>query len=84
MQIKENEVYNCDCLELMREMVKQGIVADWLITDPPYAINVNHNMGRRKGDKKSDYKKAYWDNERVSKEYFELMFKVSKNQIIWG
>ena len=84
MEIKENEVYNCDCLELMREMVKQGIVVDWLITDPPYGINVNHNMGRRKGDKKSDYKKAYWDNERLPKEYFDLMFKVSKNQIIWG
>lgn len=83
-QIKENEVYNCDCLELMREMVKQGIVVDWLITDPPYGINVNHNMGRRKGDKKSDYKKAYWDNARLPKEYFDLMFKVSKNQIIWG
>lgn len=84
MKIKENEVYNCDCLELMREMVKQGIVADWLIADPPYGICVNHNMGRRKGDKKSDYKKAYWDNDRLSKEYFDLMRKCSKNQIIWG
>ena len=39
MEIKENTVYNCDCLELMKEMVKQGIVVDWLITDPPYGIN---------------------------------------------
>ena len=84
MKIKENEVYNCDCLDLMREMVKQGIVADWLIADPPYGICVNHNMGRRKGDKKSDYKKAYWDNDRLTKEYFDLMRKCSKNQIIWG
>lgn len=84
MEIKENIVYNCDCLELMQEMEKQGIVADWLIADPPYGINVNNNMGRRKGDKNSEYKKAYWDNERLTKEYFDLMFKVSKNQIIWG
>ena len=34
----ENIVYNCDCIELMKEMEKQGIVADWLITDPPYGI----------------------------------------------
>jgi site-specific DNA-methyltransferase (adenine-specific) len=84
MEIKENEIYNCDCLDIMKEMVKQGIVVDWLITDPPYGISVNNNMGRRKGDKNSDYKKAYWDTERLSKEYFDLMFKVSKNQIIWG
>lgn len=84
MEIKENKVYNINCLELMREMVKQGIVVDWLITDPPYGISVNHNMGRRKGDKKSDYKKAYWDSERLSEEYFDLMRKCSKNQIIWG
>ena len=24
----------------MREMEKQGIVVDWLITDPPYGIGV--------------------------------------------
>lgn len=33
MNIELNTVYNCDCLELMKEMVKQGIVVDWLITD---------------------------------------------------
>jgi site-specific DNA-methyltransferase (adenine-specific) len=25
-----------------------------------------------------------WDNEKPSKEYFEQLFRVSKNQIIWG
>lgn len=38
MNIELNTVYNCDCLELMKEMLKWGIVADWLITDPPYGI----------------------------------------------
>lgn len=80
----ENVVYNCDCLDLMREMVRQGIQVDWLITDPPYGIKVNNNMGRRKGDKKSNYNQAYWDKERLTKEYFDLMFQCSKNQIIFG
>ncbi len=84
MLIEENKVYNCDCLELMQEMVKQGIKADWLITDPPYGININNNMGRRKGDKHSNYSKTYWDNETPTKEVFDLMFKCSKNQIIFG
>ena len=42
MEIKENTVYNCDCIELMKEMVKQGIVVDWLIADPPYGIDVSN------------------------------------------
>jgi len=54
------------------------------IIDPPYGINVNHNMGRRKNDKKSDYKKAYWDNGLPDAKLFEELFRVSNNQIIWG
>ena len=54
------------------------------IVDPPYGININENMGRRKGDKKSTYKKNEWDKSIPSKEYFNELFRVSKNQIIWG
>lgn len=91
MEIKENTVYNCDCMELMRQMEKQGIVADWLITDPPYAIKYVENYSKLAGKqygKSKAAKKAYsnknWDNQRLTKEYFDLMFKVSKNQIIFG
>lgn len=80
----ENIVYNCDCLELMREMVRQGIVVDWLITDPPYGINYT-DMTKGGGIcKRRNYTEKKWDKKRISKEYFELMFKVSKNQIIFG
>lgn len=57
---------------------------DLAVVDPPYGININHSMGRRKGDKKSNYKKADWDNEPPPLEYFYELFRVSKNQIIWG
>lgn len=57
---------------------------DLAIVDPPYGIGVNHNMGRRKGDKPSDYKPAVWDNVSPPQEYFLELFRVSKNQIIWG
>lgn len=80
----ENVVYNCDCLELMKEMEKQGIIADWLIADPPYGIGVDGNIGGANYCKLNDYVKKDWDNQRLSKEYFDLMFKVSKNQIIFG
>lgn len=82
----ENVVYNCDCIELMLEMKKQGIVADWLITDPPYGIGEDgkKNHSRGKLAKAKEYSIKDWDKERISKEYFDLMRKVSKNQIIFG
>lgn len=91
MEIKENTVYNCDCLQLMKEMEKQGIVVDWLITDPPYGTKCG-SINRKNYTKwngngvatRRDYDLKEWDNERISKEYFDLMFKVSKNQIIFG
>ena len=87
-----NKVYNIDCLELMKEMAKEGIQADWCIADPPYAIGVGSlaytNGVAMVGNalaKRRDYSKTGdWDNQRLTKEYFDLMFKVSKNQIIFG
>jgi len=52
--------------------------------DAPYGINVNHSMGRRKGDKKSGYKPADWDCQSPAKEVFDHLFAISKNQIFWG
>ena len=58
---------------------------DLAIVDPPYGININISIGRRKGDKKSNYHKfAGGDTSIPTKEYFEELFRVSKNQIIWG
>ena len=58
---------------------------DLAIVDPPYGININVSMGRRKGDKKSDYHKfAGNDSSIPSAEYFIELKRVSKEQIIWG
>ena len=58
---------------------------DLAIVDPPYGKNINVSIGRRKGDKKSDYHKFTGnDNSIPSAEYFKELFRVSKNQIIWG
>ena len=73
---------NEDCMELMKRYPDKHF--DLAIVDPPYGININNNMGRRKGDKKSEYKKAYWDNEVPNSKYFKELQRVSKNQIIWG
>jgi len=58
---------------------------DLAIVDPPYGININISIGRRKGDKKSKYHKfAGNDICTPNAEYFEELKRVSKNQIIWG
>ena len=58
---------------------------DLAIVDPPYGININVSMGRRKGGKKSNYHKfAGNDNSTPSAEYFKELERVSKNQIVWG
>ena len=32
----EHNIYNGDCLEIMDKLIKEGIVVDAIITDPPY------------------------------------------------
>jgi site-specific DNA-methyltransferase (adenine-specific) len=53
------------------------------IVDPPYGINVNMNMGKRKHEV-AKHKNKNWDKEIPTKEYFKELFRISKNQIIWG
>jgi site-specific DNA-methyltransferase (adenine-specific) len=51
---------------------------DLAIVDPPYGIEISSNPVRQK------HKKKNWDNNIPQKEYFKQLFRVSKNQIIWG
>ena len=56
---------------------------DLAIVDPPYGIDVTKmEMGGRKRNKED--KKKNWDNEVPTNKYFNELFRVSKNQIIWG
>jgi site-specific DNA-methyltransferase (adenine-specific) len=57
---------------------------DLAIVDPPYGISVNMNAGRKKDTKSKKRTVKKWDNEIPTKEYFDELFRVSKNQIIWG
>jgi site-specific DNA-methyltransferase (adenine-specific) len=78
-----SEVYLEDCVSGMKRYADNHF--DLAIVDPPYGINVNVSIGRRKGDKKSNYHKfAGNDNSIPNEEYFDELFRISKNQIIWG
>ena len=77
------QITNEDNMELMKRYPDNYF--DLAIVDPPYGININVSIGRRKGDKKSNYHKfAGNDSSIPSEEYFNELFRISKNQIIWG
>ena len=66
-------ITNEDCMDLMARY--EDNYFDLAIVDPPYGIDVKTRVF-------DDGKK--WDNEIPKKEYFDELFRVSKNQIIWG
>jgi hypothetical protein len=61
------------------EMVLNGVKAD-LLTDPPYGININMNMGRLKGQLKK-FEEKDWD--KGIPEFFGILPLFNK-KIIWG
>lgn len=56
------------------------------IVDVPYGIGEDgsRNKSRSKLAKSKDYGNKGWDNTSPAPEYFAELFRVSKNQVIWG
>ena len=81
------EITNEDNMELMARYPDKYF--DLAIVDPPYGIdfskfnrtNKDTNGIRYKADK---YKNSDWDSAIPNAEYFLELFRVSKNQIVWG
>lgn len=83
IEIDRFKFFNADCMEIMKQYPDKYF--DLAIVDPPYGINVNVSMGRRKGEKKSDYHKFSGNDSSIPNEdYFKELFRISKNQIVWG
>ena len=79
--LEPNGFYNMDCMDGMKEFPDKYF--ELAIVDPPYGIKINMNMGLKKGQKKKRDQKS-WDNEIPTADYFKELFRISKNQIIWG
>lgn len=54
------------------------------IVDPPYGLDIMNLGGQPKKHGFKQWEKKDWDKSIPPKEYFEELFRVSKNQIIWG
>jgi site-specific DNA-methyltransferase (adenine-specific) len=76
-----SEVYNEDNMTGMSRYPDKFF--ELAIVDPEYGIEVNMNMGRRKGMGAKHIKKG-WDSKPPSDNYFDELFRISKNQIVWG
>jgi len=75
-------LYNCDCKDLMAQYPDKHF--DLAIVDPPYGILSDKKVSgfMREMNTYSTHNKN-WD-VRPSTNYFKELFRVSKNQIIWG
>jgi len=75
-------ITNEDNMELMARYPDNYF--DLAIVDPPYGIGHSLLSGEKRGSKfVRTTKHVEWD-VLPSKEYFKELFRVSKNQIIWG
>jgi len=77
-----SNVENIDCIEGMKQFPDNYF--ELAICDPPYGINVNMNAGRKRDTKSKKREIKKWDTEAPNDDYFKELFRVSKNQIIWG
>jgi site-specific DNA-methyltransferase (adenine-specific) len=75
------ELHNIDCMEYLATLEDNAF--ELAIVDPPYGIDVT-KMTLGNGKKKIHRGQTNWDAQTPSKEYFYHLFRVSRNQVIWG
>lgn len=79
-----NKIINADCLDILKQLPDKCI--DLVLTDPPYGIgeSCGKNKTRDHVCRATDYGNKDWDKSIPSKEIFNEIIRVSKNQIIFG
>jgi site-specific DNA-methyltransferase (adenine-specific) len=75
-----NVILHGDCMDLMAELGENEI--DLAVVDPPYGIGMDGGNVGYKGF--NNLEKKGWDKKPPDQSYFDELFRVSKNQIIWG
>lgn len=78
-------LFHADCMEIMKQYPDKYF--DLAIVDPPYGIGMGKGAGETRGNgkkKKDLYTPKTWDENKPTAEYWEQLFRVSKNQIVWG
>ena len=79
--VPSNKVYLEDCTEALKRFSDGHF--DIAVVDPPYGIGAN-KMQLGNGKRRIYRGEADWDNAIPTAEYWQQLFRVSKNQIVWG
>jgi len=74
-------VYLMDCIEGMRQFPDK--IFDLAVVDPPYGIGAGKGVGVTRG-KENQYTVKDWDSSIPEQTYWDELWRVSKNQIVWG
>lgn len=88
------ELFHSDCIKIMKEMPDNHI--DVVVTDPPYGLGEWVGKKKSRGNdvlqangskirvEAKEWGVQDWDFKVPDPEYFDEMFRVSKNQVIFG
>ena len=81
----KNKVIMADCLEAMKLIPDKSI--DLILTDPPYGLGIDgqkQSINKNPKHNRKAHEFKGWDGGIPSEEIFQQIFRISKNQIIWG
>lgn len=70
------KLINADCMDVMHDTPDKAFSLG--IVDVPYSLSYANNPCRQ------NYKREDWDDKPPSREYFDELFRVCENAIIWG
>jgi len=76
-----SEVYLEDCVTALKRFKDNHF--DLAVVDPPYGIGAGKGVGVTRG-RDNQYTVKDWDASIPTKEYWDELMRVSKNQIVWG
>lgn len=83
--MSESVALNVDCMEYMRTLPDNAF--DLAVVDPPYGINESGSKNHTRSclSQSKDYRPFDGEDKSAPNDsYFKELFRVSKNQIIWG
>ena len=84
----KNKIILADNKDVMKDIPDKFF--ELAIVDPPYGINADNknNTDKKQSAKSATESKKYgnqlWDSSIPNEKYFKELFRISKNQIIWG
>lgn len=79
------ELLNMDCMAYLKGLPDKAF--DLAVVDPPYGIGRSgqtETFTKNPKHKRKHFAEKGWDTETPASEYWNELFRVSKNQIVWG